>query len=450
MKIPTPPPDWEPLQDMLRKSPEKMISSLKAASSCTDAYHDWDYYRHHQPPEGLTSEQWWFGVRHAREASRRATPFTLVGGQPLTYNLPDELLELVEWISANARGIVSGEDGSVSPQTGKQYLFSSVYEEAIRSSQLEGATTSRRVAHEMLQTGRKPNNLSERMIVNNYATMKELSSLKNEELCPELICEMHRMLVHDTLENPAEAGKIQEPGEERVRIYGDETDKQILHTPPPAEELRARMQILCDFANNKTKTSISDSKRAPYFPDLLRAITVHFMVGHDHYFVDGNGRLARALFYWMALRDGFFLMEYISISRLLREAPAQYARAYLLTEQDGGDFTYFFLHQARIIKRSIEDLNRYLDQHSKKLNSLQTKLRDTDLKMRQINLLEDLLRDAYSEVTIRSYADNYRVAWETARRDLGDLEGRGYLHRQKRGRAFVWVLAPSFSSTHAR
>ena len=38
-------------------------------------------------------------------------------------------------------------------QAGQRFLVNSLMEEAIRSSQLEGATTSRRVAKEMLRSG---------------------------------------------------------------------------------------------------------------------------------------------------------------------------------------------------------------------------------------------------------------------------------------------------------
>ena len=57
-------------------------------------------------------------------------------------------------------------------QAGQRFLVNSLMEEAIRSSQLEGATTSRRVAKEMLRTGREPRDRSERMIANNYRALQ--------------------------------------------------------------------------------------------------------------------------------------------------------------------------------------------------------------------------------------------------------------------------------------
>src|SRR3546814_10435189 len=78
-------------------------------------------------------------------------------------------------------------------------------------------------------------------------------------------------------------------------------------------------------------------------------IAVHFQIGYDHPFCDGNGRTARALFYWSMLSSGYWLTEYISISSILKKAPAQYVRAYLHAESDGTDMSYFVAHQLDVI-----------------------------------------------------------------------------------------------------
>ena len=93
-----------------------------------------------------------------------------------------------------------------------------------------------------------------------------------------------------------------------------------------------------DFANS--------SAESPFVHPVVRAILIHFMIGYDHPFVDGNGRTARALFYWSMLRSGFWMTEYFSISSILRKAPSQYVRSYLHTESDDGDTTLEAGHEA--------------------------------------------------------------------------------------------------------
>jgi Fic family protein len=199
-------------------------------------------------------------------------------------------------------------------------------------------------------------------------------------------------------------------------------------------ELEWRLERLCAFANES-------SDAAAYMPAVLRAVAVHFMVGYDHYFEDGNGRTARALFYWLMLRNGYWLTEFLTISRILKKAPARYGQAYLHTEQDDGDLTYFFIHQLGVITRAINELHEYLAIKARELREISQviKARPGEYNYRQLALLENACREMGAAYTIRSHARSHRVSGETARHDLMDLERRGLLARSKAGRQFSWT-----------
>jgi Fic family protein len=97
--------------------------------------------------------------------------------------------------------------------------------------------------------------------------------------------------------------------------------------------LPQRLEALCQFANKP-------QEKASLHP-VIRAILLYLWQGYDHPFRNGNGRSARALFYWRMLREGYWLFEFISISTVLKNASAQYGRSYLYTETDDNDATYF-------------------------------------------------------------------------------------------------------------
>lgn len=257
-----------------------------------------------------------------------------------------------------------------------------------------------------------------------------------EGLTPAFICEVHRIVTDGTLDEAEDAGRLQRQGEERIRIYGSEGQDQLLHVPPPAEELPERLKRLCDFANGVGEYATQ------YVPPLVRALVVHFMMGYDHYFVDGNGRTARVIAQWVMLREGFFLMDFVPVSRLLRKAPAQYARSFLEVEQDEGDLTYFLIWHAQIILRGIRELYDYLARKSREMDQVKQLLRSTDLNNRQIGMIEEALRDPSITVTAAAHADKFRVASQTAHADLRGLEDGGYLMRVKRGRSFEWYPVP--------
>ena len=396
-------------------------------------YRPWEYYFRAEPvPEGLSREAWRYAVRTARASTARPTPFVMKDGTRLTFNLPDRFLRLNEEITAQARGQVE-LPGEVATQGMRdRYLINSLYEEAITSSQMEGASTTRRDAKKMLREKKDPRDRSERMILNNFLALEYVRDHLGEELTPEFICGVHRIVTDGTLDEAEDAGRLQRQGEERIRIYGSGGDDQLLHVPPPAEELPERLKRLCDFANGVGEYA------SQYVPPLVRALIVHFMMGYDHYFVDGNGRTARVIAQWVMLREGFFLMDFVPVSRLLRTAPAKYARSFLEVEQDEGDLTYFLIWHAEIILRGIRELHDYLARKSKEMEQVKHLLRLTDLNNRQIGVIEEALKDSAITVTAASHADKYRVTPQTAHADLRGLEDGGYLMRTKRGRSFEW------------
>ena len=62
----------------------------------------------------------------------------------------------------------------------ERYVISSLIEEAITSSQLEGAMTTREVAKDLLRSGRKPRTKDERMILNNYRGMLRVREVRHK------------------------------------------------------------------------------------------------------------------------------------------------------------------------------------------------------------------------------------------------------------------------------
>ena len=245
-------------------------------------------------------------------------------------------------------------------------------------------------------------------------------------MTPERVLELHRIVTDGTLDDPDSAGRLQRPGEERVGVY-DPADNTLLHAPPPAEQLPGRLEQLCRFAN-------ADPPE-PFIHPVIRAIVVHLWLAYDHPFEDGNGRTARALFYRVMASQGYWLTEYLSISRLLNRAPAQYRRSFLLTETDELDATYFIAYQLGIVIRAIEELHAYLWGKMRELQQTERLLRRSELNHRQLALLGHALRHPDADYTYQSHATSHRVVRQSARRDLLELADAGYLQLRRAGRA---------------
>jgi Fic family protein len=398
-------------------------------------YEHWDKLRHLDPPGGLTPEEWWWAVKWSRRPLLRRFPLNDAEGNPFVYALPDEVLRLLHYVDQRCAGEIGmAEVVTADEQAQQHYLINSLMEEAIRSSQLEGATTSRRVAKELLRTGREPRDRSERMISNNYRALQFMREGIGDTLTPKVVLELQRILTEGALDDPSTAGRLQRPDEERIAVY-DITDGTLIHRPPPAEQLPERLALLCDFANAK-----DDPER--FMHPAIRAILLHFWLAYDHPFEDGNGRTARALFYWSMRTQGYWLVEYLSISRILRKAPAKYARSFLLTETDERDTTYFVIYQLSVIQRAVEELHAYLRRKTKEVSEVERALRRSgEFNHRQLALLSDAVRNGERTYTIRSHAGSHNVTEETARQDLLQLHDQGLLNLRRVRRRFVFSPA---------
>jgi Fic family protein len=428
MKFPQAPPPESEFFEALTTNGAKLFSVQEPTHR--DRYVHWDKLRYLTPPEGLSHREWWFGLKFHRLAARRPIALHDSRGRAFTYSVIDLLQEGLHRIDLSAGGHVQIPEPVLNPDTKDRYIVRSLIEEAITSSQLEGAATTREVAKEMIRAGRTPRNRSEQMIMNNYRTMQQIASVKNESLTKELVFELHRMVTTDTLDDHSGAGRFRRSNES-IRVINQ--DDEVLHTPPPADQLGERMDLMCEFANG--------GKTDRFVHPAIRSMILHFWLAYDHPFIDGNGRTARALFYWLMLNKGYWLCEFLSISEIILKAPSKYGRALLYTETDSNDLTYFLVYHADILHRAIESLQAYVENRSSRLRSLEYELRGiAALNHRQRDLISHALHHPGHTYTIQMHGNSHKVVYQTGRTDLLDLAKRGLLEQRKRGKS--WHFTP--------
>jgi Fic family protein len=438
MKLPLSPPCFEALlKEADGNKFARLVTSNFGTTDAQGRYLHWDKLRHLQPPEGWTTQDYWLALKLTRKARYKKLPFTSKTGAQFQFCMTDSIYRDLHWIDQNAAGRIGMDKPVTDPHTRDTYLVGSLIEEAISSSQLEGASTTRNVAKEMLRQGRKPKDHSEQMIFNNYQAMQFIREYKQEKLTPAMILQLHRLLTDATLDDANKAGQYRDTGDD-IHVV-DASESVLLHTPPESSELPKRVERLCQFAN--------DLDGKDFIHPVIRAIILHFMVGYDHPFVDGNGRTARALFYWSMANQQYWLMEFISISRIIKQAPSQYGRAYLYTETDDNDLTYFIIHQLDVIKKAINALHEHLAKKAEELHSIEKRLDGSvlqgQLNHRQLAILRHALDHPNAIYSIQEHQAAHKISYQTARTDLLKLSDQfKILTKRKYGNLFVFVAPP--------
>ncbi|KPA95122.1 hypothetical protein PF70_04882 [Pseudomonas asplenii] len=318
-----------------------------------------------------------------------------------------------------------------------QYLLKDLVEdEAISSSQLEGAATTTRAAKELLKRARGPRTPDEKMIIGNFKMMKLAWECRDRELSLELITELHQVGVEGIDDQHYHPGALRD--DDSIVIEDGRGD--VVHQPPPAENLVARLRQICEWIN----TSHSDMSNLSYIHPLMKAIILHFAIGFEHPFHDGNGRVARSLFYWYLFKRGFGAFRYIAISTLLKSAPIQYGKSYLYTETDDMDLTYFVDYQCRVITRAIGEFKKTYDATVESMNRFSTFLYESGLYAKLSEKQRVVFNVAKSGVaqqfTVTGVKDNLGCAYNTAAAVLNGLVELNLFRKRKVGNEWIYEM----------
>ncbi|MGA2051947.1 MAG: Fic family protein [Opitutales bacterium] len=395
----------------------------------TSDYPHWDKLRYQHPPEYLTTRQWWLVLKIQRQFDRRSVALKDRHGRPFTLGSANAFAQKLHHLDRGLAADPAWPDLLHDRPARDHFGVRAFMDEAIASSALDGATTSPEVARELLRSGRRPRDRAEQMILNNYRALEFVREIRAQPLTLALLSELHQHLSAGRHTRTDTAGRLRR-GDEPVLL--ENLEDRLPHDPPPAAELPARLKALLALAN----------ARAPddFLHPILRAILLHYWLAHDHPFVDANGRMARLLFYWSVLHAGYDLFEFVSLSRVLRDAPAAYARAFLYVATDDNDLTYFLAHQLDAIHRATRAFHDRARRQAAEHHAAQNLLDPAaTLNHRQLALLAHVFRHpAGGRYSLQEHTRSHRLSRQTARNDFIPLVRLGLFEETKSGKALAF------------
>lgn len=374
-------------------------------------YEYWDKAKYKKLPEGFTPQMLWANVK----ASRLRSMIPVWNKYSINLCVTSQMQRLCHEFDMKF-GSFWEVEGDTQSSEKKYYLSSSLMEEAIYSSKMEGASTTRIVAKDMLRKKKSPQNKSQQMIVNNYNTIQYIVEHKDEPLTEELLLTIHRLMTEKTLDNPEDAGRFRT--NDKV-VVADMVEDDIIYTPPSFQEIPEFVESLCDFFNNDNPGT--------FIHPIIRGIIVHFMLAFMHPFVDGNGRTARALFYWYMLKEGYKLTEYMSISRVIAKSKSNYEKAFRYVENDGNDMGYFVAYNLGALEISFQQLRDYIQRKQREKSAASSFMMAGNINQRQALVLQQLKEEPGTIFTVKDVQEQFSVSSMTARKDLSDLVKQGYM-----------------------
>ena len=431
MKKPEKPKDFKVLYEENKASIMGLVGNkevMKLIARYNQEYLHWDELRYRDMPPGAKRECVWALMKLFRGQRYKKFKFN---GLELKYSLIDETLRKLHILDKGCAGHLETGFELANLEGKDRYIISSLMEEAIATSQIEGAATTRKIAKEILRLNRKPKDYSEQMIVNGYATIQKIAKMKWPSITPETILELHKDITRDTMKSKADEGRLRDSND---IVVGDSIDPEnVYHVPPDYKKIPELLEEFCKFANEEQEEFIHP---------VIKGIILHFLIGYIHPFNDGNGRVARAVFYWHVLSRGYWLFEFMSISRILLRSKVKYGTSYLHTETDENDLTYFINYNLNAIEEALHDTEEYINRKQKEQAEAMKLLHEVkDINMRQADILKRMMKNPEKPVVISEVMGIYGVVYQTARNDLLHLGKLGYLEKLYTKRKFVFKLA---------
>ena len=314
----------------------------------------WDKAKYKPTPGGLSHEQAWFAVKLSRLFRFQPAPIKRDDGKLFQWVKLSGFEKFCHEFDMNTGGELLTSISDLKREERQRLISKGIMDEAIASSQLEGADTGREYARKMLREGIKPRNQADRMILNN-----------------------HNLL----------------------------TDK---------------LPIWLRSQTTREKRTSS---------------MLHFWIGYLHPFTDGNGRLARVIFYWYLLKKNYWAFAYLPLSAYIKRSKKAYTMAYVYTEQDEADLTYFLSYQFKKIREASAGFQEYLARLRKSNIEMARGARiKLNLNERQIQLVRYLSGNKDYYTSIKTHTSVHAISRVTAISDLKKLREKGYLIKKRVGR----------------
>lgn len=408
------------------------LESMEEIRKFQEEYPYWSKVKYKKLKGFDTPEDVWSALKQLRLSSQ----ITVDPNYRIHFSMTNSMARLCHNFDMQLGGSW-GSESLIPHDSRKIYLMNSVIDEAISSSQMEGASTTLKVAKEMLRNKVTPKDKSQWMIYNNYQTIQFLSENLGQAMTPEFLLHIHSLMTYNTMDNPEDTGRFRQ--NDNV-VVADAVTNEIVHIPPSFTEIPAAIDWFCQFANS------NDLKI--FIHPIIKGTILHYFISFLHPFVDGNGRTARAIFYWYLLKEGYWLIKYLSISRIIYKSKALYEKSFLQSEADNNDIGYFITYHLIALEKAFDELKAYIERKTAQKKDEVQLLKIGGITRRQASILHLFIKDPDLIVTAKDIAGRMLISQPTAKKDLSELVQSGLLteiklNKQKSG----YIKGADFDST---
>lgn len=263
-------------------------------------------------------------------------------------------------------------------------------------------------------------------VLNYRNVLKFIESYQKPELTEETLKHMHELTVHRIL--PEEAVGVYR--KTQVVVKNSQTGEVTFRPPPPIEV----PFLITSFLQWLNETSPDDVHT------VIKAGIAHYEVVRIHPFLDGNGRVARAIATLVLFKAGYDIKRFFSLEEHYDREPIQYYDALQSVGRLDGSLTAW-------IEYFTEGLAIELTRIKEKIKSLSTDLKlkkslggqPLSLSERQIKIVEFIQENGFLQN--KSFFELFpMISEDTVLRELKDLVKKGIVKKEGTTKGVRYVL----------
>jgi len=263
-------------------------------------------------------------------------------------------------------------------------------------------------------------------VLNYRNVLKFISDFQGKNITEEVIKHLHALVAHRMLPDD----QVGEYRKTQVVVKNAQTG-EITFRPPPSVEVPFLINDFVDWVN-----ALNDDDIHP----ALKAGIVHYELVRIHPFLDGNGRVARAVATLILFSEGYDIKRFFSLEEYYDREPMNYYEALQSVGKTSGSLNAW-------LEYFTEGLAIELTRIKDKVKSLSTDLKikkslggqQLALTERQIKIIEFVQEQGFLQN--KAFFELFpQVSEDTVLRELKDLLKKGIVKKEGSTKGARYVL----------
>ncbi len=261
-------------------------------------------------------------------------------------------------------------------------------------------------------------------VINYRKVIDYIGRHANAPIDEDTIKELHKIVIKNILPDH-EAGIYRE----REVVIRNSITGDVAFKPPKAVEVPWQMKELIIFINEEQELH-----------PVLKGGIVHYEFVRIHPFLDGNGRVGRALSMLVLYKLGYDIRQFFSLEEHFDRDPERYYEALQSVEKNNGDQTDWLLYFTECLAAELSKIKDRIENISIDSNLKKKLGGPVMLSERQLKIIEYIQANGYVEN--KAYETLFpMVSEDTVLREVQDLVKKKILKKKGVTKGVKYIMA---------